>query len=374
MSPKHRVSDVLDLLAARLDPIIQEGLESALQGLDWTVILTELDKSKGYPPKGYTRNDIQAQLRILTEPLGALGYPFSDKERTSSTLGNELRIVRNAFAHSGDFTWLDAWRAADFGVRMLAYFGDSDGAADLVAVRDSLLPQLAEERGLSLVSAGAEAAASTVADLNATEAVTDVPGESAEPGPTSAVEVALSPGAMHSLAASLGATRPAFTAWQIVIAGPKLVIDELPKKVAKLQVRAVATEIVEFEGPVEVERLARLTAGSFGWHRLASKRVKQIAYQIRQIEGITVDEYGFVWPAGLTPGTWTGFRPQSGTSARTFNEISPLEIANAISWVRGQHPKSSEDAVTREVITIFGRSKLTVGAVKHLELAKLLAG
>lgn len=369
MSPKHRVSDVLDFLAVRLDPIIQGGLESSLQGLEWPVILTELDRAKGFPPKTYQRTDIQSQLRILTEPLGALGYPFSDKHRTSSTLGNELRIVRNAFAHGGEFTWLDAWRAADFGVRLLAYFGHTEGERDLASIRDSVLPQLAAERGLSLASAGVEAAASTAADLIAPDAESEARSESTEATFAHAFEVARVPDNARAVVAALGTERPSFTPWQVVVVGPKTVIDDLPKKAAKLQVRAVATEVAEFEGPVEVERLARLTAASFGWNRLTPKRIKQIAYQIRKVEGITVDDNGFVWPSGLTPGSWTGFRPQAGPSSRAFHEISPFEIANAIAWVRGQQPGLDTEAHKHEIIRIFGRSKLTAGAVRHLDLA-----
>ncbi|MYV31323.1 DUF3320 domain-containing protein [Rhodococcus qingshengii] len=40
------------------------------------------------------------------------------------------------------------------------------------------------------------------------------------------------------------------------------------KKVAKEAVRAVAAEIVEYEGPIQIDRLASLTAQSFGVQRL----------------------------------------------------------------------------------------------------------
>lgn len=58
-----------------------------------------------------------------------LGFPFDDHTRLVSTLGNELRIVRNRWAHHDELTALDAWRAHDFTVRLLEHFGDAQGVA-----------------------------------------------------------------------------------------------------------------------------------------------------------------------------------------------------------------------------------------------------
>jgi len=107
------------------------------------------------------------------------------------------------------------------------------------------------------------------------------------------------------------------------------VLDELPKKVAKEKVRAVATEIAEFEGPIHLDRLAQLAALSFGVQRLWPTRERKLTYQIRKT-GLVVDDDKFVWPSDLDPATWSEFRPNDSTVDRPFVEICPVEIANAM--------------------------------------------
>lgn len=114
-NPRHALDDCFVHLAKRLDPIIATSLAPHLAGLPWTTILSELDKMKGFNAKHYAATDPQSQLRVLTERLGALGYPFSDKHRIVSTLAQELRIMRNRWAHPEvHISTLDAWRTCDF--------------------------------------------------------------------------------------------------------------------------------------------------------------------------------------------------------------------------------------------------------------------
>lgn len=110
--------------------------------------------------------------------------------------------------------------------------------------------------------------------------------------------------------------------------GDLSVLDDLPKKVAKEQVRAVASEIVAFEGPIHLDRLTALTAASFGLQRLAASRAKKLTYQIRQA-GLLIDDAKFVWPSDVDPDVWQEFRPNDSTVERPFIHISPVEIANA---------------------------------------------
>lgn len=370
MNPKHVVSDVLDLLAARLDGVIQTRLGDVLDGLEWTSILSQLDSIKGHSPKTYSRKDLQTQLRMLTERLGNLMFPFDDHSRTVSTLGGELRIVRNAFAHGDPLLWIDAWRAADFGVRLLEHLGDSAGAADIAELRVAALPLMANEAGLSLAAAVEEAATPAQALDEPVPGEDETPeggpsGDDLEVPPAEAFATDVPPASVPTV----GAQRQVFQPWPNVVVGPQSVVDNLPKKAAKLKVRAVATEIIEFEGPVQIERLARKTAAAFGWGRLTAKRITQIAYQIKQIEGVDVDSYGFAWPDGIKAGQWAEFRPQTGNSEREFLQISPHEIANAAAHVQRTQPTLDDHEFQRAVIAIFGRSRLTAATAKHLGLA-----
>jgi hypothetical protein len=103
--PNLSVKEGLDHLAKRLDPMIASRLADQLGGHPWTVVLEILNQEKGFA-SGYKHwtYDLQAQPRILTERLGDFGYPFDDKQRTVSTHGNELRIVRKQLAHMHGFS------------------------------------------------------------------------------------------------------------------------------------------------------------------------------------------------------------------------------------------------------------------------------
>lgn len=125
--PKLSVSAGLDHLAERLDPIITAKFPTDLGGHPWTVVLNQLDQIAGKPPRNYSTTDLQSQLKVLTRRLGNLGFPFDDHKQTLGALGRELTIVRNARAHGDPFSRLDAWRAHDYCVRLLEYFGDAEG-------------------------------------------------------------------------------------------------------------------------------------------------------------------------------------------------------------------------------------------------------
>jgi len=150
------------------------------------------------------------------------------------------------------------------------------------------------------------------------------------------------------------------------------VLDDLPKKVAKEKVRAGATEIAEFEGPVHLDRLAQLTAVSFGVQRLWPAREKKLIYQIRQT-GLLVDDDQFVWPRDHDPETWGEFRPNDSTAERPFTEISPVEIANAMRLLKSGTPSISTVDLDSVTLPTFGRKRKTKQFAAHLNKARALA-
>lgn len=272
--PNLSVKEGLDHLAKRLDPIIGDRLAANLGGHPWTVVLEILDQKKGFTSGyKYWTYDLQAQLRMLTERLGDLGYPFDDQHRTVSTIGNELRIVRKQMAHMHGFTVDEAFRASDFAVRLLEHFGDSEGLDEAKRIRHEALAALAAQEGVT-EQVAAEAAVSSrspsiVAEQLATK--TDVEQESVTPDPEM---LAREPSA-------IGDKRLEFEPWTVVQVGGLQVLDDLPKKGAKEMVRAVAVEIATYEGPIHLGRLTDKTAQSFGLQRVRSNREKKISYQIQ---------------------------------------------------------------------------------------------
>jgi hypothetical protein len=360
---RHSIDTGLHHLAGRLDPIIGKRLAPNLGGLPWPTVLTELDKMRGKPPKSYSATDLQSQLKAITERLGNLGFPFDDHTRLVSALGSELRIVRNRWAHHDELTTLDAWRAHDFAVRLLEHFGDRAGVTAANGLRDEAFQALAEEKGVAAHAAEA--------------AVVPVPAAApADADPSTAEVVRPDPAVLTRTAAdaastpTIGSGRLEFEAWTVVPVGDVSVLDDLPKKAAKEKVRAVATEIVEFEGPIHLDRLAQLTAASFGVQRLWPAREKKLIYQIRQT-GLMVDGDKFVWPSDLDPKTWSEFRPNDSTIDRPFTQISPIEIANAMRVLNANTGISDGD-LDAAALQTFGRKRKTKQFAAHLERARSL--
>lgn len=361
--PNLSVKEGLDHLAKRLDPIIAEQLAPHLGGHPWTVVLEILDQKKGFA-RGYQHwtYDLQAQLRMLTERLGDLGYPFDDRQRTVSTLGNELRIVRKQMAHMHDFSIDEAFRANDFCVRLLEHFGDAGGITEATRIRHDALAALAVDAGVTEQVAAATAAPPTSSAPVVDESDKDTTSTEAE-------TVTPDPEVLEREPSVIGAKRLEFEPWTVVQVGDVGVLDDLPKKVAKEKVRAVAVEIATYEGPIHLDRLVQLTAQSFGLRRVRSSREKKLAYQIQQA-GLFVDSDKFVWPREIDPSSWTEFRPNDSNAARPFVHISPIEIANAARFIEMKRPGITDDELDAAVLQTFGRKRRTRQLAAHLAQAK----
>lgn len=372
MSYYDEVGSALKSLSVRVDPIIQTRLAPKLGPLPWTEVLKQLDLAKGFGPKYYSRADILCQLRVLTERLGGLAYPFDDGQRTCSTLGGELRIVRNRWAHNDEFEAMDVFRVYDFSCRLLEYLGDSEGAAVSSEERDRALRGL-DLHGVDKVpsmfayessvdndveptsrgSSGSEADSGTIqGDDDEVELV--------EPGEEMLSRLS------DDQTPTIGVSRIGYEEWAVVRVGTPTDFDLIPKKIVKEKLRAVAAEIVEAEGPIQLDRLASLTGRAFGIQRLHKERAKKAIYQIRA-SGLYVDNDKFVWPQGVTPSTWDEFRPNSSSAGRDFLTVSPYEIRNAARYLQKRHGDdlSLAELQTR-VLQTFGRKRRTSKFVSHL--------
>lgn len=364
---KLSVTEGLDHLSSRLDPIIESRLSVHLGGLPWTAVLTQLDQIAGRPPIEYTKTDLQPQLKMLTIRLGQLGYPFDDHRRTASTLGSELRIVRNAWAHGDPFSSLDAWRAHDYCVRLLEYFGDGEGLVKANNLRHQAVVIYVEEQGIAPTpvtaardDSGQHSGPGSHEDLSAEPDAEMVIPDS---------EVYQTESAGHN--SVVGESRLSFEPWEPVLVGDISVLDGLPKVWAKQKVRAVAAEIVEAEGPIHVDRLAQLVAASFGVGRLHTNRADKIVRQVKAA-GLRIDKAKFVWPDELNPDTWTEFRPNSSQVDRPFLHVSPVEIANAMRFLKEHRTGLSTAELDSATLQTFGRRRRTRQFTAHLTKAKAL--
>jgi hypothetical protein len=119
------VRAALQSLSEVLDPYIEQVVAKFVPDRkDWTILLAAKDAEKGIQGKEYSRNDPQDQFRIITEPMGALGYIFNDHlSRGEQGFVGELRSVRNDVAHFKSFSPDDAVRALDTIERVMRAIG-----------------------------------------------------------------------------------------------------------------------------------------------------------------------------------------------------------------------------------------------------------
>ena len=157
-----------------------------------------------------------------------------------------------------------------------------------------------------------------------------------------------------------------YVPWPSRRAGDRTILDALPSPQAKRRVEQVVGNIIESEGPVEFERLARLTAGAFDLTRLNQARMDSI---IRCIPQAQRDRTGFAWPVGADRTTWTSFRIASSASPRPMSEIHPLEIANAMVALCRDSYGTTEDELLKETLALFGWKRRTDALVRPIKNA-----
>lgn len=350
---------VVDLLSSRLPAYIESVLNPLLGGVEWPVLLTELDRAKGKIPKTYSATDLQAQLRVMTERLGPFQYPFSDPTRQILTLASELRVTRNRWAHNESSDWFDVFRAADTAFRLFSFIGDSSGRDRAEEIRGRALLELTS----ALTLPGSEESVRRDAERDA---------ESPDDADPTIVPADSMTHRTNSDTPLLGNDRLPFEPWTVTVIGDRSVLDALPKKWAKERVRALIAEIVDAEGPILDDRLATLVLRSFGMERTAPARKKKIIYQA-SVSGFHIDKAKFLWPSDIDPETWSEFRPNDGTVDRPFTEISPREVGNAAVEVAAQNGRMSRPEFDAQVLATFGRRRRSKAFLKHLETGYDLA-
>lgn len=352
------VSRVLKLVSNELDPYIQRKLAPYLGGLEWINILQQLDAARGKNIESweYKASDLSIQLRMLTERLGSLGYPFDiqDRNRTCSSYGSVLRLIRNRWAHNDEFQAFDALQVIEISHALLTHIGSSQVATEISDIRADLLESL-----------GAPTKKST-ANSPATQPTipTDAPvrPKPLVNGGSSDMPAGKKPGLQPH--PSINYVNDC-EEWSQVIVGEQSDLDSMRSTRTRELVRSLIEDIVNVEGPVSPARVARLVGHSFGFSRLSKARVAQISRQYQNTQ-IKQDEHGFLWPQSMDPGTWTTFRT---LGHRDFLEICPYELTNALNYfcdsTNSQH---TSDETRKELLDLYGRKRETAEVRKHLNL------
>jgi hypothetical protein len=187
-----------------------------------------------------------------------------------------------------------------------------------------------------------------------------------------AAQVAPAPATPRPFASAAPAARPAtlegetaFVPWEPGVVGDRTVLDQLPSARAALAVKTVLLAGIKAEGPIHVDRLARLTAAAFGLGRVAQGRKDAIAALV-PASLMTGD---FVWPQPDQAAGWTGFRRQPGGSDRPLEQVAPEEIGNAMVALCRAAAGMTQDELFAQTLDVFGYRRRTPAQVAVLEAA-----
>jgi hypothetical protein len=160
-----------------------------------------------------------------------------------------------------------------------------------------------------------------------------------------------------------------FVPWLPKPAGEKSVLDELPASKAARPVRRVLTAGVKAEGPIHVDRLAKLTVNAFGLNRASESR-KNTLLSLLPPSAVTDD---YLWPEGVSPDTYEGFRRQTASTDRPIEHVAPEEIGNAMAALCRASAGMMADELLTQTAAIFGYKRQTAAVTPVLEAALKLA-
>ena len=398
MSDAH-ISSCLNYLSRELDPlltrlVVEKGLmsQSQVQEYGWTAILWYLDdqRNRNVELSRYNPRDIQVQLRMLTEPVGTSErkHPFEpDSSRTVSTYAQDLRIFRNKKMHYMEMDRNDAVRIYDSAARLFEALGAPEqkawcesqlnrvhaelfGAGEAAPVRRELDEEVRQATSAARSSKTEVSAPRGAFTRPARPAPVSRPAQPVAPSSTSQPAPAASPA---PLCLAVGEGRYPFEPWEPMPLGDRDIFDSLRSKRSKDQMSAALEQIVSFEGPVQADRLATLAAQCFGVSRLAKKNRDWIIRLAGRMPELQVDEHKFVWHVEAPREEYGEFRPSVDGAMREFDQISPVEIANAWRFYE-QDPELMDEGqdVESAVLATFGRKRRTAKVKAQLELAKAL--
>ncbi|MGY1884077.1 DUF4011 domain-containing protein [Blastococcus sp. SYSU DS0753] len=196
-----------------------------------------------------------------------------------------------------------------------------------------------------------------VAALRSSVTSMAVPTATARPAPKAAAKKPAGPTALEG--------ETPFVPWIPKTAGEKSVLDELPASKAARAVRRVMVAGIKAEGPVHVDRLAKLTVGAFGLNRATEAR-KQMLLSLLPPSAVDGEH---LWPEGIDRATWTGFRRQVSSTDRPLEHVAPEEVANAMAALCRAAAGMQREELLTATATVFGYKRRAASVTPVLEKA-----
>ena len=149
-----------------------------------------------------------------------------------------------------------------------------------------------------------------------------------------------------------------FKAWDGGWRGGRIVLDNLAVTANQRLVAAALVEAINAEGPIHLDRLARLVALSFEVRKLSPSRITDIAGVVPK-STVTTEQGSIFWPARVDPLQWASFRGSTDVEVRPTEHIALRELANAMLALvstQGGMSQSELFGITRR---IFGGKRVT---------------
>lgn len=146
-------------------------------------------------------------------------------------------------------------------------------------------------------------------------------------------------------------------------------LDSLPwHPQAVAAVASAIEQIVNIEGPIHTTRLAKLTAACFDLTKVSPARIDAILSSVPNTVTLSNDE-PFAWPSGINSANWLNYRRTPEGVSRPIDQVSKVEIANAMADLTARNLGMSADELKREAAAIFGTKRLTSAIDGYLEEA-----
>ncbi|MGV9801110.1 DUF3320 domain-containing protein [Mycobacterium sp. NPDC003449] len=166
-----------------------------------------------------------------------------------------------------------------------------------------------------------------------------------------------------------------FREWPPQEVGHRSVLDELSHPWAQREVATLIRAIVDAEAPIHRDRLTTLVAGAYGLRRVTEDRRAAIERAVpaefrRDVGDVDV---AFYWPPDADPATWRVVRLPGPGRSRALDQVSLVEIGNAMIAVTEQAGGIGRDELKHEAFRLFGGRKLMPRPNARLERALELA-
>jgi hypothetical protein len=160
-------------------------------------------------------------------------------------------------------------------------------------------------------------------------------------------------------------SRPGYKPWSVRRFGSVDVLDTLYSRRSVVAVRDAIRTVVEAEGPIHQERLAKLVCAAFELNKVNWQRANSVLKLLDKTEHYC-DRDGFIWDASTDREMWEDFRPNGADISRKPEHISVVEIRNAMVEIVRVSGGIAVDELHRETIRTFGGKRLTAGVTARL--------